>query len=276
MRQKGFSEMRKDEFLIGDVSELSGISRDTLRFYEKKGIISAKKKENGYRYYSYDDIFKLSNILYSRKMNICLEDISELWHSESSYRSMAAVAARMIRKEQEDIRVHQQTLARLQMTLDECIKIDQSLDRISLKEFPVSHVIRSCASSQETLQEWFRLSATQDGMDMAYTYDQFRFDGRSVEFENSHLLFDEQAKELLDVDLDLSQFPQAPWKQCVYSMVESERCAPPVDTVQRMVRWAKEHGVEAGDQVISSMRLQTGRSGKTIYYLKIYIPVSAR
>lgn len=265
--------MRKDEFLIGDVSELSGISRDTLRFYEKKGIISAKKKENGYRYYSYDDIFKLSNILYSRKMNICLEDIEQLWSSESSYRSMAAVAVRTIRKEQENIRLHQQTLARLQMTLDECIKIDQSLNRISFKDFPVSHVIRSCGSSQESLKEWFRLSAAREGLDMVYTYDQYRYDGRDVEFQGSHLLFDEQARDLLDVDLDLSQFPLAPWTHCVYSMVEAECCAPPAGTIQAMVQWAEEQGTRVSDQVISSMRLQTGRSGRTVYYLKLYIPI---
>lgn len=47
------------EYLIGDVAQMVGLSRDALRFYEKKGIISARKKENGYRYYSEDDIYKL-------------------------------------------------------------------------------------------------------------------------------------------------------------------------------------------------------------------------
>ena len=33
------TEMKRREYLIGDMSEIVGISRDTLRFYEKKGII---------------------------------------------------------------------------------------------------------------------------------------------------------------------------------------------------------------------------------------------
>lgn len=45
------TEMKRREYLIGDMSEIVGISRDTLRFYEKKGIIKSRKKENGYRYY---------------------------------------------------------------------------------------------------------------------------------------------------------------------------------------------------------------------------------
>ncbi len=31
------------EYLIGDVARMVGLSRDALRFYEKKGVISARK-----------------------------------------------------------------------------------------------------------------------------------------------------------------------------------------------------------------------------------------
>ena len=41
------TEIKQREYLIGDMSEIVGVSRDTLRFYEKKGIIKARKKENG-------------------------------------------------------------------------------------------------------------------------------------------------------------------------------------------------------------------------------------
>lgn len=68
----------KAEYLIGDVARMVGLSRDTLRFYEKKGIITAKKKENGYRYYSENDIYRLMYIIYHRKMNTSLEEIEGL------------------------------------------------------------------------------------------------------------------------------------------------------------------------------------------------------
>ena len=42
------------QYTIGDVSKRLGISRDSLRFYEKKGIITPQKLENGYRCYSYE------------------------------------------------------------------------------------------------------------------------------------------------------------------------------------------------------------------------------
>ena len=38
------------EYTIGQAAELLNLSRDALRFYEKKRLVMPKKKENGYRY----------------------------------------------------------------------------------------------------------------------------------------------------------------------------------------------------------------------------------
>lgn len=55
--------MDTQEYFIGDAANLTGVSRDTLRLYEKKGLITIRKKENGYRYFTEDDIYYLSDIL---------------------------------------------------------------------------------------------------------------------------------------------------------------------------------------------------------------------
>ncbi len=74
--------MEQQEYLIGDVADILGISRDTLRYYEKRGILSSKKRSNGYRYYREEDIFVLSSILYFRKMNMGLEQIGDFFQEE--------------------------------------------------------------------------------------------------------------------------------------------------------------------------------------------------
>ena len=43
-------------FLIKKVSEISGVSVRTLHHYDEIGLLSPKKNENGYRYYSEDDM----------------------------------------------------------------------------------------------------------------------------------------------------------------------------------------------------------------------------
>lgn len=51
--------------LIGELSNKTGLSRDTIRFYEKQGLISIGKKErreNNYKEYSDDTLNKLLTI----------------------------------------------------------------------------------------------------------------------------------------------------------------------------------------------------------------------
>ena len=54
------TEIKQREYLIGDMSEIVGVSRDTLRFYEKKGIIKARKNQN---------VLSLGTQIYALKLN---------------------------------------------------------------------------------------------------------------------------------------------------------------------------------------------------------------
>ena len=94
------TEIKQREYLIGDMSEIVGVSRDTLRFYEKKGIIKARKKENGYRYYLEEDLFRLMVILYKRKMNDSLEEIEGYIKGENSVEYMKKHLQTRIKQEE--------------------------------------------------------------------------------------------------------------------------------------------------------------------------------
>lgn len=66
----------KKGWSIGEVANLFDISAETLRYYEKAGVISiAKNKVNGYRNYSYEDIVILLDILFFRNVGVSLKDI---------------------------------------------------------------------------------------------------------------------------------------------------------------------------------------------------------
>ncbi|MBQ1787136.1 MAG: MerR family transcriptional regulator, partial [Turicibacter sp.] len=67
--EKDFNLKRKE------VSELLGLSMDTLRNWEMNGLVSIKRKENGYRIYTYEDIQRLKVIRYLRCGNYSLSAI---------------------------------------------------------------------------------------------------------------------------------------------------------------------------------------------------------
>ena len=67
--EKDFNLKRKE------VSELLGLSMDTLRNWEMNGLVSIKRKENGYRIYTYEDIQRLKVIRSLRCGNYSLSAI---------------------------------------------------------------------------------------------------------------------------------------------------------------------------------------------------------
>ena len=69
-------------FLIKKVSEISGVSVRTLHHYDEIGLLSPKKNENGYRYYSEDDMSFLQMILFYKYLGFPLKQIKELLKQE--------------------------------------------------------------------------------------------------------------------------------------------------------------------------------------------------
>jgi len=68
-----------ETWTIGEVAKLFSVSTDTLRYYEKMGLLASHKNpENGYRYYSYDEIVVLMDILFFRNMEISIHDIRQM------------------------------------------------------------------------------------------------------------------------------------------------------------------------------------------------------
>ena len=65
-----------ENFKISEIARLFGISSDTLRFYEKKGLLKPSVNElNHYRSYELTDINLLIDILFYRRLDLSLQDI---------------------------------------------------------------------------------------------------------------------------------------------------------------------------------------------------------
>lgn len=69
-------------YLIKEVSEMSGVSVRTLHHYDEIGLLSPQKKENGYRYYSEEDISFLQMILFYKYLGFPLKKIKLLLKEE--------------------------------------------------------------------------------------------------------------------------------------------------------------------------------------------------
>ncbi len=67
----------KDYYKIGEISEMYDMSRDSLMYYEKLGIIKPTRDDNGYRLYSVSDIWRLNLIKELKSLGFSFKMIKE-------------------------------------------------------------------------------------------------------------------------------------------------------------------------------------------------------
>ena len=69
----------KDRYTISEMARFFNVSSQTLRYYDKIGLYrpAVVNRENGYRYYSYEQFFTLSLIIQLKKLNFTLDDIQK-------------------------------------------------------------------------------------------------------------------------------------------------------------------------------------------------------
>jgi DNA-binding transcriptional MerR regulator len=66
-------------YLIGQAAQLSGVSSANIRFYEKENLIAARgKSDNGYRFYSEEDVHQLRFIRQLRSLDMTLDEVRTL------------------------------------------------------------------------------------------------------------------------------------------------------------------------------------------------------
>ena len=72
--------MKENYYSIGEVSRITGISKDTLHFYSKTGLLVPDyiDPDNRYRYYSKQNLWQLDIIAVCRKLSIPLDKVKEI------------------------------------------------------------------------------------------------------------------------------------------------------------------------------------------------------
>nr|WP_083466520.1 MerR family transcriptional regulator [Kibdelosporangium sp. MJ126-NF4]CTQ94080.1 MerR-family transcriptional regulator [Kibdelosporangium sp. MJ126-NF4] len=60
---------------IGQLAKETGVTTRALRFYEEQGLLSSRRKANGYRDYDTGAITRVANIRYLLNAGLTMEDV---------------------------------------------------------------------------------------------------------------------------------------------------------------------------------------------------------
>lgn len=122
----------KDKFLIGELAKLFNISTDTLRHYDKMGILKPEQdSSNKYRYYDISSMFKLSRILFLKNIDISLSEIEDYMSNKNADRLL-----NMLKKKSDDLDLRIQQLTNLKHKVNSKIELFENaktkLDEINI------------------------------------------------------------------------------------------------------------------------------------------------
>ncbi|MDE6844857.1 MAG: MerR family transcriptional regulator [Lachnospiraceae bacterium] len=97
--------MKDNLMLIGEIAAFFGVSRKAMRLYEKKGIIKPVKvdAENGYRYYSAEQVQQLNALLELKTLGFSLDEIKMILDGKTAKVSLLEMLEKKRRAWQEAV-----------------------------------------------------------------------------------------------------------------------------------------------------------------------------
>ena len=72
--------MEQERFTVGELAELAGVSHRTIRYYDKKGLLTpVAYSEKQYRQYDKSSLLQLQQVLMLKYIGFSLEEIIQIF-----------------------------------------------------------------------------------------------------------------------------------------------------------------------------------------------------
>ncbi len=141
-------------FTIGQFAALHEINKKTLMWYDEIGLLKpACIKENGYRYYNYQQSSTLETILMLRELNVSLEEIKQFMENRTIDRFDGLLREKI--KELDQTISHLKSVQKILTNHQQDMETLRSLDVSSmcLIEKPEHYLVAVQMSGQETFEQ---------------------------------------------------------------------------------------------------------------------------
>jgi MerR family transcriptional regulator, copper efflux regulator len=111
-------------YSIGQVAKQSGISVETIRYYEKEGLLEEpERKESGYRQYKEEAIDRLTFIQQAKELGFSLKEIGELLSIKSDANTVCNDVKQLAQEKLADIESKIKMLQRMRKSLKKLVDI---------------------------------------------------------------------------------------------------------------------------------------------------------
>ncbi|MCR4435915.1 MAG: MerR family transcriptional regulator [Clostridiales bacterium] len=267
------------KYKIAEFAGILGVTADTLRLYEKYGIIKPVKDEkNHYRYFHDLDARNLLRSRWYRSLHIPLPDVAQLTNDATLNSIICKFEEKEIELENE-IKKYQRLLAKIRQIHQECDNIESSLRRCCVQQAPSIYRLRQTdkvtfVHNQELhsiISEWMNL--------LPFAFFSLKIAKSSLLDESAAMEYDWgiaiTEDEARDFNLGISEHVDYyPSRKCVSTVVKAPDNLPfTVDAFKYMFEYIDGNGFSiCGDAL--GKHIVAEKSNNTInHYISIQIPI---
>jgi len=128
--------------LIGELADAVGLPCQTIRFYERKGLLPEPERgANGYRQYDESTLTRLLFVQTAQAAGLTLAEIVSVIDLRDDGNVPCAHVATLIRSKLADVRARIRDLAALEAELDVLIERSHQLDPADCTDADICHIL---------------------------------------------------------------------------------------------------------------------------------------
>ncbi|HEX2894433.1 MAG TPA: MerR family DNA-binding transcriptional regulator [Marmoricola sp.] len=127
---------------IGEAAEAAGIATQTIRFYERRGVLPQPPRgPNGYRDYDASVLAQLAFIRSGQSAGLTLVELASILGQRREGAVPCAHVRSLLMTKMKDIRIRQEELAALERELEGLISRSHRLDPADCTDSKICHII---------------------------------------------------------------------------------------------------------------------------------------
>lgn len=260
-------------YKTGELFSYLGVTRDTLRFYEKKGLINPNKdNDNNYRNYDIYDVYRIMIIDFYKKRGLSIQQIkSVLKDTESA--NIDGIFSDKITELQKSILEQQSMLNRIMETRDFRLNLERYLNEFTLKTMPVYRI-------NDEVSDFIAVEEYESVLEFSSMDDMLSKIMRHISFDNNGVI--ESSMYIVEPALDnCNKEVVIGNRECLYTIIEEKTVDKQkeinsdvmADMFARTQRYANQHDVNLTGEAYAIIRYITCDEGNINAYIEIFIPI---
>ena len=244
---------------IGDVEKITGISKDRLRYYEEKDLITPDRdSDNSYRTYGLEEVLKLLGIQMYRSMDLGVKEIQRIQKSDTIEGIYDVFKNRQNELDQQIAELQKQKDS-VSRSIEDCEKITKYLGSLTLKKvrsFRLIDKIDDIISSDAG--EKFRTESDEQMVILRSFVRRLKLTPEGIGGNEVFV-----AEETHDDDIE-----------CVYTVVrDSIDHDPMMETYVKCMNWVAKNNIKL-DKYCYIRPLIVSHLGKcTESFLEVFVPI---